>query len=130
MKDVEAGDSVTYFGNFTAPGPMTIGTMHIGFYDALPRELANKLRIKVGDRFVQGVGTIALNHSLLDLTGTGAKIGDVVTVFGREGENTLREMASAAGWMVYSVMNHLNPFLPRVYIRDGAPVSLLDPTHR
>jgi len=28
--------------------------------------------------------------------------------------------------MVYSLMNHLNPFTPRVYLREGKPVALLD----
>jgi hypothetical protein len=28
--------------------------------------------------------------------------------------------------MVYSLMNHLNPFTPRVYMENGEPVALLD----
>ena len=128
VKEVEAGDSVTYFGTFTATKKMRIGTLHVGFYDGIPRELANQLRIKVGNQFKQGVGTIALNHSLVDLTETEADAGDEVTVYGRDGENSLLEMASAAGWMVYSVMNHLNPFTPRIYLLDGEPVGVLHPT--
>ena len=130
VKDIKAGDSVTYFGKFVAEKDMRIGTMHIGFFDALPRELANKIRIRVGDKFQQGVGSIALNHSLLDLTDTDAVIGDTVTVIGREGENTLIDIATASNWMVYSVMNHLNSNLPRVFIDGGRPVALLDPINQ
>ena len=128
VKDVAKGDSVTYFGAFAAPEPMRIGTLHIGFRDALPRELANRARYRVGARVMPGVGTIALNHSLLDLTGTDAAAGDVVEVFSREGENTLGAMATAAGWMVYSLMNHLSPDIPRVFYRDGVPIALREPT--
>ena len=127
VKEVAKGDSVTYFGTFTAPAPMRIGTLHIGFRDALPRELANKARFGVGGRIMPGVGTIALNHALLDLTGTDAVAGDEVEVFAREGANSLRAMASAAGWMVYSLMNHLSPDLPRVCYRGGVPVALREP---
>jgi alanine racemase len=127
VKEVAKGDSVTYFGTFTAPAPMRIGTLHIGFRDALPRELANKARFGVGGRVMPGVGTIALNHALLDLTGTDAAAGDEVEVFAREGANTLRAMADAAGWMVYSLMNHLSPDLPRVCYRGGVPVALREP---
>ena len=127
VKEVAKGDSVTYFGTFTAPAPMRIGTVHIGFRDGLPRELANKARFGVGARIMPGVGTIALNHALLDLTGTEATIGDVVEVFAREGENTLLKMAKTAGWMVYSLMNHLSPDIPRVCYRDGVPVALREP---
>ena len=127
VKEVAKGDSVTYFGTFTAPAPMRIGTLHIGFRDALPRELANKARFGVGGRIMPGVGTIALNHALLDLTGTDAVAGDEVEVFAREGANSLRAMAGAAGWMVYSLMNHLSPDLPRVCYRGGVPVALREP---
>ena len=127
VKDVAKGDSVTYFGTFTAPAPMRVGTLHIGFRDAIPRELANKARYGVGGRMMPGVGTIALNHALLDLTGTDAVAGDVVEVFAREGENSLLAMARAAGWMVYSLMNHLSPDLPRVCLRGGVPVALREP---
>ena len=127
VKDVAKGDSVTYFGTFTAPAPMRVGTLHIGFRDAIPRELANKARFRVGGRIMPGVGTIALNHALLDLTGTDAAAGDVVEVFAHEGENSLLAMARAAGWMVYSLMNHLSPDLPRVCYRGGVPVALREP---
>ena len=127
VKEVAKGDSVTYFGTFTAPGPMRIGTLHIGFRDAIPRELANKARFGVDGRIMPGVGTIALNHALLDLTGTDAVAGDEVEVFAREGENSLLAMARAAGWMVYSLMNHLSPDIPRVCYRGGVPVALREP---
>ena len=127
VKDVAKGDSVTYFGTFTAPAPMRVGTLHIGFRDAIPRELANKARFRVGGRIMPGVGTIALNHALLDLTGTDAVVGDVVEVFAHAGENSLLAMAREAGWMVYSLMNHLSPDLPRVCYRGGVPVALREP---
>ncbi len=127
VKEVAKGDSVTYFGTFTAPAPMRVGTLHIGFRDAIPRELANKARYGVDGRIMPGVGTIALNHTLLDLTGTDAVAGDVVEVFAHEGENSLLAMARAAGWMVYSLMNHLSPDLPRVCRRGGVPVALREP---
>ena len=127
VKDVAKGDSVTYFGTFTAPAPMRVGTLHIGFRDAIPRELANKARYGVDGRIMPGIGTIALNHTLLDLTGTDTVAGDVVEVFAHEGENSLLAMARAAGWMVYSLMNHLSPDLPRMCRRGGVPVALREP---
>jgi len=48
-------------------------------------------------------------------------------VFAREGENSLLATARAAGWMVYSLMNHLSPEIPRVFHRGGVPVALREP---
>jgi alanine racemase len=126
-KWIEKGDSVTYWGRFIAPQRMRVGTLHVGFYDGIPREMANKAKILVGGKYRQSLGSVSLNHVLVDLTGTDARVGDVVEVIVRAGENTLSRMAETAGWMVYSLMNHLNPFTPRVYYRGGEPVALLEP---
>lgn len=125
-KWVDKGDSVTYWGRFTAPRRMRIGTVHVGFYDALPRELSNRGRVKIGDGFRSIIGSVSLNHILVDLTDTAIKPGDVVEVIGREGENTVNAIADAAGWMTYSLLNHLNPLTPRVYLKKGEPVALLE----
>jgi alanine racemase len=127
VKWVEEGDSVTYWGRFIAPKRMRIGTLHVGFYDVIPREMANRARFRVGGEYRQGLGSVSLNHCLLDLTSSEASVGDVVEVIGREGENSLAKVAEASGWMVYSLMNHLNPGTPRVYTEGGRPVALLDP---
>ena len=125
-KWVEKGESVTYWGRFTAPRRMMIGTVHVGFYDALPRELSNRGRVKIGDGFRSILGSVSLNHILVDLTDTGIEPGDVVEVIGREGENTVNAIADTAGWMTYSLLNHLNPLTPRVYLKKGKPAALLE----
>jgi len=126
VKTIHAGDSVTYWGKFTAPEEMRIGTVHVGFYDGVPREMANKARILVGGEYRSSLGSISLNHILVDLRGVEAEHGDAVEIIGKSGENNLRIFAATAGWMTYSVLNHLNPYTPRVYIRDGEPVALLE----
>jgi alanine racemase len=123
-KWVERGSSVTYWGRFVAPEPMRVGTLPVGFADGIPREMANKARILVDGRYKSSLGSVSLNHLLVDLTGTEAGPGDVVEVIGRRGENTLGRMAEVAGWMVYSLVNHLAPGTPRVYYRGGVPVAL------
>ena len=52
---------------------------------------------------------------------------EAVEVFAREGENSLLAMARSAGWMVYSLMNHLSLDIPRVFYRGGVPVALREP---
>jgi alanine racemase len=128
VKWVEEGESVTYWGKFKAPKRMRVGTLHVGFYDGIPREMANKGRIRVGVEYRRSLGSVSLNHYLLDLSSTDSSIGDVVEVIGRDGENSLAAMAEASGWMVYSLLNHLNPFTPRVYLKQGKPVAILDPS--
>jgi alanine racemase len=126
VKTINKGDSITYWGKFVAPEDMPVGTVHVGFYDGVPREMANKARILVDGQYRNSIGSISLNHILIDLRGVEAKQGDVVELIGRTGENTLSKFAETAGWMTYSVLNHLNPYTPRVYLRGGEPVALLE----
>jgi alanine racemase len=126
VKTISKGDSVTYWGKFVAPEDMPIGTIHVGFYDGVPREMANKARILVDGQYQSNIGSISLNHILLDLRGIEAKQGDVVELIGCTGENSLSRFAETAGWMTYSVLNHLNPYTPRVYMRGGEPVALFE----
>ena len=146
VKKVRRGEGVTYWGKFIAPKDMTIGTIHAGFYDGIPREMANVGRILVDGKYKSSLGSVSLNHYLVDLDDVEAKKGTVVEIIGREGENTLSKTAETAGWMVfddgnnkpkriktnssfgmtYSILNHLNAFTPRVFFKDGEPVALLD----
>ena len=124
VKWVEKGDSVTYWGRFVAPKRMKIGTVHAGFYDGLPRELANKGRVRYQGALRDILGSVSLNHTIVDLTGTDARAGEVVEIIGREPGNTVRDVAETAGWMVYSLLNHLSATTPRVYFENGKPVEL------
>jgi len=105
---------------------MRIGTIHAGFYDGIPREMANKGRILVDGVYKSSLGSVSLNHYLVDLDGVKAEKGKVVELIGDTGENTLSKTAETAGWMTYSLLNHLNYNTPRVYYKGGKPVALLD----
>ena len=126
VKNVKRGEGVTYWGRFIAPKDMRIGTIHAGFYDGIPREMANVGRILVDGRYKSSLGSVSLNHYLVDLDDVDAEKGTVVEIIGRKGENTLSKTAETAGWMVYSLLNHLHMNTPRVYYKDGEPIALLD----
>ncbi len=126
LKWIEAGDSVTYFGRFTAPQRMRVGTLHVGFYDAVPRELSNTGKILVDGVLRPGIGSVSLNHYLFDATDLNVQEGDVVEVYSRAGENDVAGVSETAGWMPYSLLNHLNPFIPRIYYRGKTPVAILE----
>ncbi len=128
VKRITRGEGVTYWGKFIAPKDMTIGTIHAGFYDGIPREMANVGRVLVDGKYKSSLGSVSLNHYLVDLEGVDAEKGTVVEIIGREGENTLSKTAESAGWMVYSLLNHLHMNTPRVYYSGGEPVALLDST--
>jgi len=127
VKVVEAGESLTYSRRFTAPRRMRVGTVHVGYSDGFPRGLTKKGRVRVGGEVRDVLGTVSVNHFLVDLTGTDAEPGDVVETISREGENDAMGVASLAGIMTYSLVNGMNMLTPRVYTEKGVPVALYAP---
>ena len=127
IKWINAGESLTYSRRFTAPRKTKVGTLHIGYSDGYPRGLTTKGLVRVNGEVKPILGTVSVNHCLVDLTDTDAKVGDIVEAIGREGANGALNLSELAGIMTYSMMVGMNPLLPRVYIIDGAPAALFEP---
>ena len=127
VKWVEEGDAVTYSRRFVAPRRMRVGTVHAGYSDGFPRGLTKKGLIKVGDEIRPVLGTVSVNHHVVDVDSLDVGVGDVVELVSREGKNTLERLSELAGIMQYSFCIGLNPLTPRVYLEGGVPVALSEP---
>ncbi|MGQ9680073.1 MAG: alanine racemase [Candidatus Bathyarchaeia archaeon] len=127
VKWIDAGESLTYSRRFTASRRMRVGTVHVGYSDGYPRGLTNKGSVKVDDSFKPVLGSVSLNHHIIELDGTGAETGDVVELIGREEEISVSRLAKQAGIMTYTLCVGLNPLLPRVYYEKRRPVAVSEP---
>jgi alanine racemase len=127
VKWVEAGESLTYSRRFTASKKMKVGTVHIGYSDGYPRGLTKKGLVKVDGVVKPVLGTVSVNHFLVDLDGTDATVGSIVEAIGHEGENDAHKTGEQAGIMTYSLMVGMNPLTPRVYTKKGKPVAVYEP---
>ena len=124
---VEKGEALTYSRRFVAPKRMKVGTVHIGYYDGFPRGLTKKGKVRVGDTIKDVLGTVSVNHFLVDLSDTDFVVGDVIEPISRTGENNALNVANIASIMTYSLGNGLHMLTPRVYIQGGKPVALTNP---
>jgi alanine racemase len=127
VKWIEAGESVTYSRRFVAPGRMRVGTVHAGYSDGWPRELTRKGVLRVGGVVRPLLGSVSVNHHVVDLEGADAEVGDVVELVSKEGENTMERLCALAGIEPYKFCVGLNPLTPRVYYMGGVPVALSEP---
>ena len=127
VKWIEAGESVTYSRRFVAPGRMRVGTVHAGYSDGWPRELTRRGVLRVGGVVRPLLGSVSVNHHVVDLEGADAEVGDVVELVSKEGENTMERLCALAGIEPYKFCVGLNPLTPRVYYMGGVPVALSAP---
>lgn len=119
VKEIAAGDKVSYGGTWTAESPTTVGLVPVGYADGLPRSASNRAQVLVGDRLCPVLGVIAMDQCVVDL-GPGARDrpGDEVLVFGNaeRGEPTAEDWARWAGSIGYEIVTRIGPRVPRRYV--------------
>lgn len=122
LKDLQAGQSVSYGRTFIAPGPMKVAVLPLGYGDGLPRSLSNKGKVLVKGRRAPVVGKICMDMTIVDVTNISeVKVGDEVVLLGRQADQEIRaeEMAQWAGTISYEILCGLSKRVPRLYLDEG-----------
>lgn len=129
VKTIQPGDSVSYGRIFTASRATTIATVAIGYADGYHRQLSNSAYMLVRGRKAPVVGRICMDQLMLDVTDiAGVSEGDVVTVFGQDGDALLpvEEIARRVGTINYEIVCNIGRRVPRAYYRGGECVGVVD----
>lgn len=82
LRDVAAGDSVGYGATFTAPRPLRVAIVGLGYGDGLPRLLSNRGEAAVGGSRCPIVGRVSMDLTAVDVTDCPARLDDWVEFFG------------------------------------------------
>ncbi|MDO4397530.1 MAG: alanine racemase [Oscillospiraceae bacterium] len=107
IKDVPAGTGVSYGHTYFTKEKTRIATVCIGYADGYQRALSNKGRVLINGDFAPIVGRVCMDQLMVDVTGLkNAKVGDEVTLLGKDGENTItpEEIAELTGTVNYEVV--------------------------
>ncbi len=111
---VAAGDTVSYDATWTAPEPITVGTLAIGYADGLPLSLSDRGKVEIDGRIIPVVGRVTMDMTMVATPGP-LRLGDVATVFG--GRVSLDDQAAAAGTIAYELLTGLGARVQRRYGR-------------
>src|SRR5262249_2855494 len=118
LKQIEKGDSVSYGRTYIAKKKVKVATLGIGYADGLHRALSNKGHCLVAGREVPLLGTVCMDMVMADVSSAPkVKVGDVATLFGRDGRAFLpvERQAAAAGTISYELLCAVGPRVPRIY---------------
>ena len=115
LKQVDAGEYVGYGQAFQAGRPMTLAVIPVGYYEGYDRRLSGSGRALVRGKHVNVVGRVAMNMTMLDVTGVGAALDDEVVLLGRQGDQEVSadELAEKTGTIAYETVARINPLLER-----------------
>lgn len=128
VKDIEAGQSVSYGRKFIAEKKSRIASMPIGYADGYTRMLSGKAEALVKGIRVPVVGRICMDQCMIDVTGIeDVKVGDEVVLFGKQGDGFIHidELAEKLDTINYEIVCMISKRVPRVYIKDGKIVDVL-----
>lgn len=119
VRTLPAGHSVGYSATYVTKRPTRIGTLAAGYADGLPLALSNSFHVLVGGVRCPIVGRISMDYTTIDLTDApDAKQGDVATLFGADGDETIspNEWAAIKKTHPYDIICSVTPRVPRIHL--------------
>lgn len=127
LKEVPAGTALSYSGRTVTRRRSRIAVVPVGYADGYAWRLTGKAEALVRGRRVPLAGSVTMDMTLLDVTDTGAELGEEVVLLGRQGdaEVTATELATHAGTISWEILCHLGLRLPRRYVREGRVEELM-----
>ena len=121
IRNLEAGDTVSYGATLRVERPARIATLAIGYADGYPRSLSKAGSVLVGGTLAPVAGTITMDMTMIDVTTVPCAVGDVATLIGRAGDTvlTVERVADDAGVSPYELLTGLRSRIERSYIGPG-----------
>ena len=118
VKTLQPGDGTIGYGRHgkIAPEGTVIATIPVGYADGLDRHLScGKGFFSVNGHRVPTIGNICMDMTMLDVTGTDAKVGDTVTIFGED--PTVVELAQVLDTIPYEIMTSVPRRIERIIVK-------------
>lgn len=114
LRDLQAGDTISYGATFTAAAPMRIATISLGYGDGLPRALSGCGRAAGNGQLLPITGRICMDYTMVDASNTTLGQGDTVEFWGE----TLRadDIAEALGTISYTLFTGVHARVRRVAV--------------
>ncbi len=118
LKVVPPGRSISYGRTWTTKSETLIATIPIGYGDGYTRLLSNKAQVLLRGKRANIVGRVCMDQTMLDVGHVkGVKLGDEVTLIGRQGKDRIsaEELASLCGTIPYEITCWISHRVRRVY---------------
>ena len=103
VKEIGAGETVSYVRTLTADKKMRPATVAIGYADGYPRQLSNKGSVLINGKRAKITGRICMDQMLVDVSDIeDVHIGTEVILFGKE--LSVNELAELVGTINYEIL--------------------------
>lgn len=121
VKDIDAGDTLSYGRIYTATGQRRVATITAGYADGYPRKLGGIANVIIRGQYAPVVGRVCMDQLMADVTDIPeAAMGDRVILAGRQGdcEVSFEQLASLTDTVHYERICAVSSRVPRIYTED------------
>jgi alanine racemase len=118
LRQIPTGAGVGYGMKFVATRPSTIAVLAAGYGDGVHRSLGTRGNVLVHGKLAPIVGIVSMDVTMVDVTDVnGVEVGDVVTIYGSDGEQLLAAnlVARGIGTVTSDLLCAVSARVPRVY---------------
>jgi alanine racemase len=114
-KRVPPGHGISYGHRHRTTTESTIATVPIGYADGYLRSLSNVGKVLIRGRRYPVVGSVTMDHLMVDCGDDHVEVGDDVVLFGRQGDEEIRveEVADWAGTIGWEIVCAVSERVPR-----------------
>lgn len=129
VKTIPKGSFISYGRTFVSEREMTVATVAAGYADGYYRALSSKADVLINGVRCKVLGRVCMDQLIVDVSGVkDVKRGVTVTLFGKDKNEciTLDELATLSDTINYEIACNINRRVPRVYIKNGEIVKVID----
>lgn len=122
LKELKAGERISYGGTYTTNGNEKIATIPVGYGDGYPRSLSNKGEVLIRGQRAPIVGRVCMDQMMVNVSHIpDVAEGDLVTLIGKQDDEkiTAEELGELSGRFNYELVCDINKRVPRVYLKNG-----------
>jgi len=120
VKRIKKGEGIGYDHTFIAPNDMNIAIVPVGYWHGIPRSLSNKGEFIVLGKKAKIVGRISMDMTIIDVTGLGVKVLDVVTMIGKELNSEIKVEDYGKNFDIssYEFVTRINPLIKKIVVNS------------
>jgi alanine racemase len=117
VKGLRPGEGTGYGLKSGSDQPRSVAVVPAGYADGLDLRLAGRGYMLVRGRRAPVVGSVCMDMTMIDVTGTDVAPGDEVVIVGTQGDESIdvREIAAAIGTIPYELLCRVGTRIQRVY---------------
>jgi alanine racemase len=121
VKEVPAGDRVSYGLRYELPRAGRVVTVGGGYADGYDRRLSGQAEVLIRGRRFRVSGTVCMDQFMVDVGDADAEVGDIVTLIGSDGGESIsaEELAGLIGTINYEVTTRIPSRVPRIFGEAG-----------